>query len=300
MRRRGARAAGGDQGRPWPARGARAAGCGVGARSARTAPMRKQSFLERRGCSWTRPRRRGADARRGGRHLCGGLRVGSRRCGGPRGQRRTSAISCRAQPRPAEPGPGPFRFAELFAGLGGFAALEALGARGGDPLEIDPHACIRPTRRTSATCRTATSRRSTPTTCPPRRADGSVFYLPAVLRRGRRRGLQRGPFVLRGDTDPRGEAASVALLENVEGLDGAALRVVVGGVGAGRVPCGAPRRRRARAVAAAACAALRRRPGPRRRGGRRSSGRAASRRATAARPRTPRSAGDVCADGLVG
>ena len=58
-----------------------------------------------------------------------GLRVGSRRCGGPRGQQTNSAIYLwRATEASRTRAEGSFRFAELFAGLGGFrVALEALG-----------------------------------------------------------------------------------------------------------------------------------------------------------------------------
>ena len=72
-----------------------------------------------------------------------GLRVGSRPCGGPRGQQTNSAIYLlRATEASRTRAEGSFRFAELFAGLGGFrVALEALGGEAAFASEIDPHAC---------------------------------------------------------------------------------------------------------------------------------------------------------------
>ena len=65
-----------------------------------------------------------------------GLRVGSRPCGGPRGQQTNSAIYLlRATEASRTRAEGSFRFAELFAGLGGFrVALEALGGEASNDL----------------------------------------------------------------------------------------------------------------------------------------------------------------------
>ena len=66
-----------------------------------------------------------------------------RPCGGPRGQQTNSAIYLlRATEASRTRAEGSFRFAELFAGLGGFrVALEALGGEAAFASEIDPHAC---------------------------------------------------------------------------------------------------------------------------------------------------------------
>ena len=158
-----------------------------------------------------------------------GLRIGSRRCGGPRGPQTNSAIYLlRATEASRTRAEGSFRFAELFAGLGGFrVALEALGGEAAFASEIDPHACSTYAANFGGDVPHGDITEIDADDVPDHDVLTAGFPCQRFSVAGDGAGFNEDRLFFEVIRILEVKQPRLALLENVEGLDGFALRVVV-------------------------------------------------------------------------